>query len=273
MLSLQNASLGYGTSSVLHHVSLDIEPGECIGLIGPNGGGKSTLLRTLAGLLPPRRGKAAFRGRPLANWPRRELAGHIAYLPQECPIPFAYRTLDVVQLGQYARLPWWQHGGEDTGRARQYLELVGIGDLAERPVTLLSGGQRQRALLARTLFQQGEVYLLDEPTAFLDPVQERDIFQIFMELAEAGRSVVIALHDLTLAARCCSRLILLGRGEIVRDGNWEEVLTDEAVSRAYGEPCSVQRDSRAVEIIPRTEGRSEQMREKLAGLLAEGEKS
>jgi ABC-type cobalamin/Fe3+-siderophores transport system ATPase subunit len=249
MLHLKNAVLGYGKCRILRGVTLTIEPGECIGLIGPNGGGKSTLLRTMAGLLPPLKGDVAFKELSLGSWQRKALARHIAYLPQNCPVPFAYRALDVVLLGQYARLSWWRRGGEDEARARHCLALVGMEQFAEQPVTVLSGGQKQRVMLARTLMQQGELYLLDEPTASLDPIQENDVFQILQSLSHHGKSVVTALHDLTQAVRFCSRLILIGGGRIIRDGSWEEVLQDEAVSEAYGMPCHVRKNGDSISLV------------------------
>jgi ABC-type cobalamin/Fe3+-siderophores transport system ATPase subunit len=249
MLHLKNAVLGYGKCHILRGVTLTIEPGECIGLIGPNGGGKSTLLRTMAGLLPPLKGDVAFKELSLGSWQRKALARHIAYLPQNCPVPFAYRALDVVLLGQYARLSWWRRGGEDEARARHCLALVGMEQFAEQPVTVLSGGQKQRVMLARTLMQQGELYLLDEPTASLDPIQENDVFQILQSLSHHGKSVVTALHDLTQAVRFCSRLILIGGGRIIRDGSWEEVLQDEAVSEAYGMPCHVRKNGDSISLV------------------------
>jgi ABC-type cobalamin/Fe3+-siderophores transport system ATPase subunit len=257
MLHLKNAVLGYGDKSILHGVTVTVEPGECIGLIGPNGGGKSTLLRTMAGLLPPLKGDVSFRELSLMSWQRKELARHIAYLPQNCPVPFAYRALDVVLLGQYARLSWWRRGGEDEARARQCLALVGMEQFAEEPVTVLSGGQKQRVMLARTLMQQGEIYLLDEPTASLDPIQENDVFCILQSLSRHGKSVVTALHDLTQAVRFCSRLLLIGGGRIICDGSWEEVLQDEAVSEAYGMPCHVTRSGKSIELVRMAEERQQ----------------
>ncbi|MCH3949401.1 MAG: ABC transporter ATP-binding protein [Acidaminococcus sp.] len=258
MLHLKNAVLGYDKSRVLRGVTLTIEPGECIGLIGPNGGGKSTLLRTMAGLLPPLKGDVSFKELSMGSWKRKELARHIAYLPQNCPVPFAYRALDVVLLGQYAHLSWWRRGGEDEARARQCLALVGMEQFAEQPVTVLSGGQKQRVMLARTLMQQGELYLLDEPTASLDPIQENDVFRILQSLSHHGKSVVTALHDLTQAVRFCSRLILVGGGRIIRDGTWEEVLQDEAVSEAYGMPCHVRRNGDSISLVRLAEEQQEE---------------
>jgi ABC-type cobalamin/Fe3+-siderophores transport system ATPase subunit len=240
MLTVTSLCLGYGPQDVLRDVSLSLQEGEFVGLIGPNGSGKSTLLRALAGILRPRTGTIFVDGKDLSHCNRKGIARTIAYLPQDRHIPFSYSARNLVLAGRYARLSWYeQESDSDRQRAELCLSLVGGQSFADTPATELSGGQRQRALLARTFMQGGKVYLLDEPTAELDPIFEKRVFVLLRQLAGKGRIVVTALHDLNLAARYCSRLILLGDHRVVADGRAEAVLSDGPVSRAYGTACHV----------------------------------
>lgn len=237
-LAIRKGAVGYPDRSVLESVDLCLQPGECVGLIGPNGAGKSTLLRSLAGIQSLLAGMVLLGGRPLGQYSRQALSRLVAYLPQDRHIPFAYTAGEVVLMGRYSHLSWYQQEGEKEQQlARECLAAVGAEDLADRKLDTLSGGQQQRVLFARTLIQQAAFYLLDEPVAALDLVVEEVVLSLCRELARAGRGVLFSVHDLNQAARYCDRLILVGQNRLLAVGKPEEVLTADHLQAAYGVPC------------------------------------
>uniref|UniRef100_UPI00242FD942 ABC transporter ATP-binding protein n=1 Tax=Acidaminococcus fermentans TaxID=905 RepID=UPI00242FD942 len=154
-LTMEKGRVGYGKQVILTDVDLSLEPGTCIGLIGPNGAGKSTLLRTLAGVQPCLGGKLLLDGQPIEALPRSAVSRKVAYLPQDRELPFGYTAGEVVLMGRYPHLTWYQQENrQERELAQACLTVLGMEKEAERPVTALSGGQRQRVLLARILIQQ-----------------------------------------------------------------------------------------------------------------------
>ena len=225
-LEIRNGAVGYVDRWVLEPLDLRLRPGECVGLIGPNGAGKSTLLRTLAGIQPLRKGTVLLGGKPLKTYTRQELTRQVAYLPQDRPIPFAYTAGDVVLMGRYPHLSWYQQeGASERELARECLAAVGAENLAHRKMDTLSGGQQQRVLF--------------EPVAALDLVVEETVLFLCRELARAGRTVLFSVHDLNQAARYCDRLLLVGQNRLLADGVPAEVLTADHLQEAYGVPCRV----------------------------------
>lgn len=261
-LRMEKGRVGYGDQLVLEGMDFSLEPGMCIGLIGPNGAGKSTLLKTLAGIQPLLGGKILLDGQKLEQLPRLELSRKIAYLPQERELPFGYTACEVVLMGRYPHLAWYQEeNGKERELARECLAVLGLEGASERLVTALSGGQRQRVLLARILIQQAPVILLDEPTAELDPVYEALVLQLCRRMARGGRSVFLSLHDLGQAARCCDRLLLVGRGRLLGQGTPQEVLEAERLEQAYGAPFQVKQENGVfqVEASPEQDVQREQL--------------
>lgn len=247
--AMEKGSLGYGREPVLTGLDFTLEAGECVGLIGPNGAGKSTLLKTLAGILPLQSGTLELEGKPLESWNRQALSRKVSYLPQDRELPFAYTAEQVVLMGRYPYLDWHQQeGGRERALARDCLEVFGLGNLQERPVTNLSGGQRQRVLLSRILIQQTPVILLDEPTAELDLVYENTVLELSRHLARAGRTVVLSLHDIGQAARYCTRLLLLGQRKLLAQGTPEQVLRKKNLEAAYQVPFQVRQGEEGLEI-------------------------
>lgn len=247
--AMEKGSLGYGREPVLTGLDFTLEAGECVGLIGPNGAGKSTLLKTLAGILPLQSGTLELEGKTLESWNRQALSRKVSYLPQERELPFAYTAEQVVLMGRYPYLDWHQQeGGRERALARDCLEVFGLGNLQERPVTDLSGGQRQRVLLSRILIQQTPVILLDEPTAELDLVYENTVLELSRHLARAGRTVVLSLHDIGQAARYCTRLLLLGQRKLLAQGTPEQVLRKKNLEAAYQVPFQVRQGEEGLEI-------------------------
>jgi iron complex transport system ATP-binding protein len=234
-IEARRLAVALGRRMVLSALDFAAEPGELTAIIGPNGAGKSTLLRTLAGLLLPSTGSVAIDGRPLAQWPRPTLARTLAYLPQSRLVHWALNARAVVALG---RLPYQPPGaGESPADARAIaaaLAAMDVSHLADRPVVEMSGGECARVLVARALAQEPTLLLADEPAAGLDPSHQLALFTHFAALATAGRTVVTALHDLSLAARFCHRIVLMQSGRVVAAGTPQDVLTVEHLAAVYG---------------------------------------
>ncbi|MFD2232578.1 ABC transporter ATP-binding protein [Phaeospirillum tilakii] len=230
-LEWRGLALTRGGRPALDGVTLTLAPGELLGIVGPNGAGKSALLRCAVGLDRPGAGAVRLDGRTLADWPAAERARRIAYLPQSAEAPWPIPVAAAVALG---RLP---HGDADrpAGRAAvaAALAAVGIESLAKRALTALSGGERALALLARALAVEADLLLLDEPLAALDPHHQLAVLDLLAAQAAAGRAVGLVLHDLTLAARFCSRVALLAGGRLRADGPPAVALSDALLAEAY----------------------------------------
>lgn len=234
VIRIEGLGLGYGEKKVLQNFNATIYQGELVGIIGCNGAGKSTLLKTIRGMLPKQGGKVSYFGKALEEYKDKELAQKVAYLQQSVQVGFGYTAMDIVLAGRYPYKEWWQSDNEaDKELAMKCLEYTGTADLAERPVTAVSGGQKQRILLAKVLAQQTPILFLDEPTTGLDMVYKEEIFRFARALANKGKTVLMVVHELDLAAKYCSRILLLGKGSLLADGKPEEVFTEQLLSEAY----------------------------------------
>ena len=236
MLQAADVSFSYGPGQAgLHGVSLDVARGGLVGVLGPNGSGKTTLLRLLGGLLPAASGRITIDGRDVGHMARRDLARRIAVVPQETRLSFDYSVLEVVLMGRYPHLgPFELESPKDVAIARDALAATGTLALADRPFLTLSGGEKQRAIIAGALAQAADVMLLDEPTAALDPGYQVEITALLRRLnADRGVTIVVATHDLNLAAGLCRRLLLLREGRVLAAGPTAEVLTRESVLALY----------------------------------------
>jgi iron complex transport system ATP-binding protein len=235
ILSTENLSVALGGKTVLDDVTLDLQPGGLIGLVGPNGAGKSTMLRAMARLTPPSHGVIRLDGRDIAGMEQAELARGIAYLPQGHVVHWSLSVDEVVGL---ARLP---HRGRfasisaaDRRAIQDAMKRADILSFAGRSVESLSGGERSRVMLARALAVEAPVLLVDEPVTSLDPYHQLHVMTLLRDMARTGSLILVVLHELPLAARFCSRLILLDRGKIAASGDPESVLSQQNLARVYG---------------------------------------
>ncbi|MGS1094482.1 ABC transporter ATP-binding protein [Aquamicrobium terrae] len=234
LLSVENLSVELGHRPVLHGLGFAVQPGEFIGLIGPNGAGKSTLLRSVLNLLPAQ-GQVRLCGTDAAAMNARQRAACVAYLAQEREIAWAVPVEMVVALGRSPHRPGFAAlTDKDRAIVDAAMRRMDVEAFRHRIATELSGGEKARVLAARALAQDTPLLLADEPTAGLDPAHQIALMRLFDSLAADGRSVVASLHDLGLAARWCSRLILLDRGRIVADGPPASVLTPQSLRAIYG---------------------------------------
>jgi ABC-type Mn2+/Zn2+ transport system ATPase subunit len=222
VVHVTHLAAGYGGPPVLVDVAFAAQAGERVAVLGPNGGGKSTLFRVLLGELPAARGTVEVRGRR-GTVPQTERSR----------LDFPVSALDVALMGTLSRLPWWKRPGRDEHRrARHALAVVGLGDLAGATFGELSGGQRQRVLVARALVQEADVLLLDEPFSGVDEPTARQLEALFDRLAGEGRTLLMATHDLD-QARAWDRVLCLNRRQIAF-GRPDEVLTREVLEATYG---------------------------------------
>lgn len=234
VIRIEGLGLGYGEKKILENVNATIHEGELVGIIGCNGAGKSTFLKTIRGMLPKQGGQVLFFEKPMESYSDKELAKKVAYLQQSVELGFGYTGLDIVLAGRYPYKEWWQSENDsDKELALKCMEYTGTADLAERPITAVSGGQKQRILLAKVLAQQTPVLFLDEPTTGLDMVYKEEIFRFAKALAEKNKTVLMVVHELDLAAKYCSRILLLGQGGLLADGEPKQVFNEELLSKAY----------------------------------------
>ena len=256
MLRAEAVSFGYRNDEStfsLDDVSVEIAPGSLTGLLGPNGCGKTTLLKLLCGLLAPQRGTVTlaartFEGpRSIASLSRRELARHIALVPQETHPAFEYSVMEMVLMGRHPHLARFQlEGPADFTIAHDALAATGTDHLAGRNYMTLSGGEKQRVIIAGALAQQTEILLLDEPTASLDLGYQLEIAALLAQLnRERRETLVLATHDLNLAASICDRLIVMRAGRVLAQGPTTDVLTAAMVRQLYDVDADVQRHERA----------------------------
>jgi len=236
LLTLRDVWAGYDGRDVLRGINLCVESGECLCILGPNGCGKTTLLRVIAGLLPSR-GTVLLGGESLAGMKRREVARRVALLSQLSQVYFSYTVYDTVMMGRYLHLggALRMPSAQDRGVVERCLVTVGLWEERERMIDALSGGQLQRVFLARTLAQEPSVILLDEPTNHLDLKHQTALMDSLREWSrEPGRAVVGVLHDLNLALSFADRLLLLREGEAAAYGSPDEALGTELLERVFG---------------------------------------
>lgn len=240
MIEARKLCCSYGAQTVLHKVDLCVAPGQITGLLGPNGSGKSTLLGALSGVIAPSGGEVLLQGRALQSWSPRERALLMACAPQRGEAPDGMSVRDLVLLGRYAHLGFWQGYGENDHKAvDEALEETDLTHLALRRARQISGGELQRAFLARALAQQAPLLLLDEPAAGLDPAHALAACETLARRNAAGATVLMAGHDLNLAALYCHRLAFLRAGRIICHGPTREVFTREILEKVYATPIEI----------------------------------
>ena len=239
---LQELRVGYRRVPVLRGLSLDIPEGCFTAVIGPNGGGKSTLLRTMSRMLKPTSGTIRLDGMDLWSLDPGAVARVVGFVPQVSAIDFDFTVEDIVLMGRYPHLTGFQRpGAADVRVAEKSMAATGVLHLRDRSAACLSGGEYQRVLIARGLTQDPRVLLLDEPTAHLDLTYQAEILALLKELNTRGLSVIAVLHDLNLAAQFFDSFILIAGGQVVAAGDTGQVLAGEVLSRAYSGEIRVER--------------------------------
>jgi iron complex transport system ATP-binding protein len=233
-------SFGYRGYPVGRDVSMAFAAGEIVCLLGPNGGGKTTLFRTLLGLLAPQGGRVVLGGEDVWRLPRKEIAKRVSYVPQAHAGYFPFSVRDVVLMGRTAHLaPFGAPGRHDRERTEAAIAELGLAALADKPYTRISGGERQLALIARALAQDAPLVVMDEPTASLDFGNQVKVLDRVRALASRGIGILMATHDPDQAFLCAHRVALLHDGRLIADGPPETVVTRATLRQVYGVDVSV----------------------------------
>ncbi len=234
-ISVRDLVLRLGDRAVVDGVSADLQGGSLIGIIGPNGAGKSTLVRGMLGLLPAASGEVRIDDRAIVDIAPSDRAKRISYLPQGQNLHWPLSVERLVALGRLPHMgPLSRMSDTDRSAVAEAMQRTEIEHLAQRTVTELSGGERARVMMARALAVGAGGLLADEPLAALDPGHQIDMMALLEREANQGALVVVVLHDLTMAARHCSRLLLMNHGKLVADGSPEFVMTSRNLSEVYG---------------------------------------
>jgi iron complex transport system ATP-binding protein len=240
-IDVSQVSFDYAGRPVLTGISLNILAGERVAILGPNGVGKSTLLKVMSGTLRPKAGTVLLNGRDLRSISRQEMARKIGVVPQEMAIPFAFTAREIVELGRTPHVGMLQGFRTNDRRAvEQAMELTDTSSLAGRVINELSGGERQRVIIAMALAQEPEILLFDEPTHLLDITRQAEILNLVSALNhQRGLTIVAAIHDLNLASRYFHRLVVLHQGTVLAEGSPQSVLQREVIEKAYSGPVEI----------------------------------
>lgn len=265
MLQAADVRFGYGAAPILRGVSLAVPAGGLTGILGPNGSGKTTMLKVLAGTLRPSSGRVSIGGQDVGRMPRGLLARRLAVVPQETHVAFDYSVLEVVLMGRYPHLGAFEiEGPRDFAIAREALDATGTLALQDRPFATLSGGEKQRVIIAAALAQIGatrldaaatgppapSVLLLDEPTAALDLAYQIEMATLLRDLQQRlPITIVISTHDLNFAAGLCRNLVLLKDGAVLVAGATDEVLTAPHVRALYGVHADIERHAASGRLV------------------------
>jgi iron complex transport system ATP-binding protein len=235
MLNIDGLSFSYRERPVLKKIDLEIKKGEIIGILGPNGCGKTTLLKLLNRNLHPESGRILMKEKDLESISKREIARHIAVVPQSNEIRFAFSVRDIVMMGRMPFLNQFQgESSEDARIVDEAMRKTNIMAFADRPINTMSGGERQRVIIARAIAQKPEIILLDEPTLHLDICHQFEVLDLMKKLSdENDLTVVIVSHDLPMVVKYCDRIVLIHDHNIFAIGTPEEVLTGENMKTVF----------------------------------------
>ena len=254
-LTVEHLEFGYTNKTILSDVSLTIPQNKISVILGANGCGKSTMLKTVARLLTPRTGQIILDGKSISKFPPSQLAKTLGLLPQSPVVPEGIRVMDLVCRGRFPYRRFLKTmTKEDFAAVHEAMEIMGIADLADRAADELSGGQRQRVWIALALAQQTDILLLDEPTTFLDIAYQVEILDMLTDLNRKRQTtIVMVLHDINLSARYADYLFAMKNGKLAATGTPSEIVTPELMKHVYGLDCEVIIDpvSHAPMILPK----------------------
>lgn len=250
-ITIKDLNFYYGKRKILNNLNFFMGDGCICGLLGPNGSGKTTLLDCINGLNKPKSGEIIISEKSISNMNRKELAKKMSRVPQQTNIVFPFKVIELVVMGKAPYLENWEAPGkQDYERAATLLDNLGIRNLAERPFNKISGGEKQMALIARAIFQNAEIMLLDEPTAHLDYKNQFIILDLITKVArENNLTIIITLHDPNLAMHCCDEVVMLKQGEIISWGKTYEILKADLLSEMYDMDISVDFVSGGTQVV------------------------
>jgi len=241
MLLVEGIKFSHRENRILNGFDLSLDEGELVGVLGPNGSGKTTLMRLISGVLRPTGGRILFGGTNVDEFSPRDRARLISVVPQAPQLPLNYTVLELVLMGRNAHLKLLQkENSRDFEVALKAMKLTDTYHLADRKMGVLSGGERQRAVVAMALVQEAPLMLLDEPTANLDLSHQIGIMDLVKKVQmDLKGAVLVAMHDLSLAAQYCSRVVMLSAGRSYAEGSPKDVLTPDKISKVFGVEVSI----------------------------------
>ncbi len=245
-LNTKELSIGYAETTIVNGLNLSIPTGKITALVGANGSGKSTILKTMARIMKPKSGTVMLDGKSIHQFSTKEVARQLAILPQN---PTAPDGLTVSELVSYGRYPHQKGFGTMTDEDRRIIasaiSVTGMEPFHDRPIDRLSGGQRQRAWIAMALAQQTEILFLDEPTTFLDMAHQLEVLQLLQKLnEEEGRTIIMVVHDLNHASRYAQHMVAIKSGNVVSEGSPVEVMTPDVLRKVFGIEADIVPDPR-----------------------------
>lgn len=243
-LTVSGIDFSYDSAPILRSVGLDLEKGQILGIIGPNGSGKTTMIKCINRILTPSRGAILLNGEDVMKMRIRDVAKHMGYVPQNSTNEFSAPTVfEVVMMGRRPHSAGWQSSASDEEIVWNSLRELGVEDLASRPFNRISSGQTQRVLMARAICQNAEILLLDEPTSNLDIRYQIEVMDIIRGLADnKGMGVCAIIHDMDIAMKYCDKIVLLDKGRVIAAGMAEDVLTPENIDMVYGIKIAIDRN-------------------------------
>lgn len=234
ILEAKNLAFSYQQRPVLTDISCELRTGELVGLLGINGSGKTTLLHLLSGILTSQSGQVLLEQTPLCELTRRDIAKKLALVPQDSTLELSFPVRDIVAMGRNPYLGKLSpETDKDREAVRRAMELTDLASLVKRPINELSGGERKRVFIARSLAQETSILLLDEPTANLDLSHQLQVLSLLKDLSRQEKSVIISIHNLSLAARYCDRILLLSSTKLAAQGRPADVLTEESLKKLF----------------------------------------
>ena len=234
LIQLNNVHINVHKQTILRDISTCIADNKLNFIIGPNGSGKSTLLKTLAGLIPIKQGTYRLHGQSIEHYSKKNLARHIAYLPQHAVIPDNISVYDLVALGRFSHHPWWQnHSKHDKPIIQSALMQVNMLDYQQRKLDTLSGGQLQRARLAMLLAQDTPILLLDEPTNGLDLAQQIRFYRCLLRLQQQGKTIIMVAHDLIQTLHYSNHVFIMCAGKLITYGHTKRILSQAIVRDVF----------------------------------------
>jgi iron complex transport system ATP-binding protein len=247
ILEVSKLSAGYGNGFVIHDISLALEAGEFVAILGRNGSGKSTLIKAAQNLVPQVRGDVRCAGEDVFSMGPRRVAARIAYVPQMAEPVFDYTVEEIVLMGRFARQGRFERASaEDEAAVAEAVRMTGIRDLRPKKLGDLSGGERQRVFIARALAQDTPVLLLDEPSSHLDIAHQVELYGILKKLqSDQGKAIVAAEHNINLAAAYAERLVFLRDGAVAIEGTPGETITPETIRGIFGAEVDIRANARS----------------------------
>ena len=242
MLEVRNVSCGYGKKKVVHDVSFKVEAGEFVCVLGPNGSGKTTILKSILGIISPTSGSILLGGKNVHHMSPIALAQGMGYIPQAHTPPFPFTVLDVVLMGRTPHLSSLAFPGkEDEEIALASLEELNISHLKEKKYTQISGGERQLVIIARALAQRPQILIMDEPTSSLDFGNQHIVLERMRSLSQKGMSILMVTHDPDHALFCASKVVMIKNGHLLKIGTPEETIVEESMHEIYNTEVKIDR--------------------------------